>query len=150
MSNSYTALRYHVTFSTRDRFPWITEDWQSDLYRYLGGIIRGQRGKLMEIGGRSDHPHLLFSMRPDQALSELLCQLKSDSSKWMHDRWIKRRGFHWQRGYGGFTVSRSVEGQIAAYIRNQEAHHHRMTFQEEFLKLLQAHAIAYDERYLWL
>ncbi len=149
MPNSYTSLRYHVTFSTKDRFPWITEDWKTDLYRYIGGIIRGQQGKLIEIGGRPEHLHLLFSMRADQALSEMLRQIKSDSSKWIHSRWVRRRAFHWQRGFGGFTVSRSVEERIVNYIRNQEAHHRKMTFQEEFIKLLKAHEIEYDERYIW-
>ncbi|MDD5543348.1 MAG: IS200/IS605 family transposase [Acidobacteriia bacterium] len=150
MPNSYTSLRYHVTFSTKNRFPLIPEDWRTDLYRYIGGIIRGQQGKLLEIGGRSDHLHLLFSMRADQALSEILRQIKSDSSKWIHCRWVERRGFHWQRGFGGFTVSRSAEDQIAAYIRNQKSHHRKMTFQEEFIKLLKAHEIDYDERYIWI
>jgi REP element-mobilizing transposase RayT len=150
MPNSYTSLRYHVTFSTKERFPWITDDLKTELYRYLGGIIRGQQGKLIEIGGRQDHLHLLFSMRADQALSELVRQIKSDSSKWIHGRWVKRRMFRWQRGYGGFTVSRSAEERVAAYIRKQEAHHRKLTFQEEFLKLLKAHEIDYDERYLWI
>ena len=149
MPNSYTSLRYHVTFSTKDRFPWITQDWKTDLYRYLGGIIRGQQGKLLEIGGQPDHVHLLFSMRADQALSEIVRPIKSDSSKWIHGRWERRKAFRWPRGYGGFTVSRSLEERIAAYIRNQEAHHRKMTFQEEFLKLLKAHGIEYEERCIW-
>jgi putative transposase len=148
--NSYTSLRYHVTFSTKDCFPWITEDWRTDLYRYLGGIIRGQQGKLIEIGGRPDHVHLIFSMRADQTLSEMLRQIKSDSSKWIHGRWVRRRGFGWQRGYGGFTVSRSREERMAAYIRNQETHHRKRTFQEEFIKLLKAHGVEYDEKYIWV
>jgi REP element-mobilizing transposase RayT len=89
-------------------------------------------------------------MRPDQALSEMLRQIKSDSSKWIHGHWIKRRAFHWQRGYGGFTVSRSAEERIAKYIRNQDAHHRKMSFQEEFIKLLKGHGVDYDERYIWL
>jgi REP element-mobilizing transposase RayT len=75
MPNSYTFLRYHVTFSTKDRFPWISQDWNTDLCSYIGGIVRGQKGKLIEIGGQPDHLHLLFSMWPDQALSEMrYCQ----------------------------------------------------------------------------
>jgi REP element-mobilizing transposase RayT len=150
MPNSYTSLRYHVTFSTKDRFPWTSQDRNTDLHRYIGGIVRGQKGKLIEIGGQADHLHLLFSMRPDQALSEMLRQIKSDSSKWIHDHWTKRRAFHWQRGYGGFTVSRSAQERIAKHIRNQDAHHRKMSFQEEFIKLLKAHGVDYDERYIWL
>lgn len=93
---------------------------------------------------------MMFAMRPDLALSELLRKVKSDSSKWIHRKWLKRRAFHWQRGYDGFTVSRSGVEQVGDYIRHQDRHHRRMTFQEEFKKLLDAHEIEYDERYIWL
>ena len=150
MSGTYTYLRYHAIFSTKNRFPWITEDWKEELYRYLSGIVRGQRDKLIKVGGMADHIHCLLSMRADQSIAELMREVKSDSSGWVHERWHKRKAFHWQGGYAAFTVSRSASDEIERYIENQAFHHRRMSFQEELVKLLDAHGIEYDERYIWL
>ena len=150
MPNSYTSLRYHVTFSTKDRFPWITEDWKTDLYRYIGGIVRGQQGKLIEIGGRPIICTCSFPCEPIRLFPKCYVKLNPTLRNGFMVGGSSEERSHWQRGYGGFTVSRSAEERIAHYIRNQQAHHRKMSFQEEFLKLLKAHGVEYDERYIWL
>jgi REP element-mobilizing transposase RayT len=111
MSSSYLNLLYHIIFSTKDRAPVITSEYQPRLYDYIGGTIRGRGGISLGIGGDADHVHVLAKLRPDQALSEVLRDLKANSSGWMHDVFPAMRDFTWQRGYGAFTVSQSNVSQ---------------------------------------
>jgi len=149
MPQSYTCLHYHLVFSTKNRAPTITAEIRPRLWEYLGGIVRGERGIPIEVGGTDDHVHLLVTLRQDQALSEFLKKLKAGSSKWVHETFPDSRGFWWQTGYGAFTVSHSGIDAVKAYILTQEEHHKERTFQEEFLTLLVKHEIAFDEKYLW-
>jgi len=105
MSDSYTNLLYHVVFSTKDRRPLITPDYQVRLYDYIGGTIRAVGGISLELNGTEDHIHLLAKLRPDRALSDVLRDLKANATGWMHDVFPSLRNFSWQRGYGAFTVS---------------------------------------------
>ena len=146
---SYTCLRFHVTFSTKDRRPLIRSEWKEELYRYLGGIIRGERGRLLAADGVADHVHLYLSTRADQSIADLVRRVKANSSGWMHSRWKEARGFFWQEKYGAFTVSRGDEARIVQYIKNQVKHHERVDFKEEFRRLLEKHGIEFDERYIW-
>jgi len=137
-----------VIFSTKDREPFITAAFRDDLLAYLGGIMRELGGALRAANARPDHVHLLCSLPPTLATSDALRLLKTNSSRWMHrDR--RLAGFDWQTGYGAFSVSHSVAPAVARYIGNQEKHHRRVTFQEEFLTFLKKNGIAYDERYIW-
>ena len=148
MASTLTNLLYHVVFSTKGRMPLIRSEIREPLYRYLGGIVRNQKGKLIEIGGVADHVHLLVRFPASRAVSDMLRDLKSDSSKWLN-RERPRDRFAWQTGYGAFTVSQSQVGTVRRYIRGQEEHHRRHSFKEELLGLLKKHGIEYDERYLW-
>ena len=150
MPHSYTNLLYHLVFSTKDRRPLIDESLRSRLYEYLGGTIRGLGGIALEIGGIADHMHLLVRLRQDHAVSAVLRDLKANSSGWINQHeLIGTQSFAWQTGYGAFTVSESQVEKVKQYIRNQEAHHHKSTFREEFVALLQAHGIEYDLEHLW-
>ena len=149
MSDTYLYLRFHVIFSTKDRLPLIREEWRNDLYSYLGGIVRHDRGKLIEANGRPDHVHLLLSTRADQSIAAMVRLLKSNSSRWIHHERYPRRPFQWQDGYGAFTVSPSAEARVARYIARQAIHHQRADFKTEFRGFLKAHGIEYDERYIW-
>ena len=150
MPHSYTNLLYHLVFSTKDRRPLIDETLRPRLYEYLGGVIRGLSGIVLEIGGIADHVHLLAKLRQDRAVSDILRDLKANSSGWVNDCKLAAPGsFAWQTGYGAFTVSESQIKKVKQYIRNQEAHHHKTTFEEEFVALLRAHGIAYDPKHLW-
>ena len=137
-----------MIFSTKDREPFITAAFRDDLLAYLGGIMRELGGALRAANARPDHVHLLCSLPPTMATSDALRLLKTNSSRWVHrDRQLA--GFDWQTGYGAFSVSHSVAPAVARYIGNQEKHHRRVTFQEEFLTFLKKNGIAYDERYIW-
>ncbi len=148
MASTLTNLLYHLVFSTKGRVPLITDEIREPLYRYIGGIIRNQRGILLEIGGVADHVHLLARFPAGKSVSDMLRDVKSDSSEWINQE--RRHGrFAWQTGYGAFTVSQSQVGAVRRYIDRQEDHHRHTSFKEELVGLLKKHEIEYDERYLW-
>ena len=149
MPKSYTNLLYHIVFSTRERRPLITPGRKSQLYEYVGGTLRGLGGISLAIGGIADHLHLLAKLRPDKALSRVLCELKSNSSGWMHAVFPDAKDFSWQNGYGAFTVSASQIPVVSRYIANQEQHHAKQTFRDEFIQILRVNEINFDEKYLW-
>ena len=149
MSKTYTNLLYHIVFSTRERRPLITLDRRPRLYEYLGGTIRGLGGISLAIGGIEDHLHLLAKLRPDKALSSVLRDLKANSSGWMHDVFPEISEFSWQNGYGAFSVSSSQVPSVQRYIANQEEHHKKRTFRDEFVQMLKVNEIEFDERFLW-
>ncbi|NOY40665.1 MAG: IS200/IS605 family transposase [Planctomycetes bacterium] len=149
MPSTYTNLLYHIVFSTKQRLPLITADLQDELYKYIGGIIRAEGGVLLEIGGITDHIHLLTKFKPSKSISEMLNRIKANSSKWVNQEKIKPRRFGWQEGYSAFTVSESQVSTVKEYIRNQEQHHRQQSFKEELVVLLERHGVSYDEQYLW-
>ena len=147
--SSYTKLTYHVVFGTRYRQKTITETIREPLYEYIGGIIRAKNGHLIEIGGIADHVHILANFPPTIAVSDMIRDLKANSSKWVNEsrRLIDR--FEWQKGYSAFTVSASQVDSVREYIQNQEEHHRRATFEEEYMALLKRHGISFERRYLF-
>ena len=149
MPKSYTNLLYHLVFSTRERKPIITAERQPRLYEYVGAIIRELGGIALAIGGVEDHLHLLAKLRPDKALSDVLRDLKANSSGWMHDVFPDAQDFSWQKGYGAFSVSTSLVPAVTAYINNQEEHHKKRSFRDEFIVMLRVNEIEFDERFLW-
>jgi putative transposase len=144
---SYTNLLYHIVYATKERAPLITSPLRPRLHEYLGGIVRGLGGIALEINGTNDHVHVLAKVRPTISVSEFLSKLKSSSSGWAKRQTSGR--FGWQARFGAFTVSESQVERVRRYIRNQEAHHRKHSFEEEFKALLRAHRIDYDERHLW-
>jgi putative transposase len=149
MPGTYTKLLYHIVFSTKERARLMTTDLQPRLHEYLGGIVRGEKGVAYQIGGTLNHVHLLVRWRTDESLATLLRNIKSHSSLWVHQTFPHLQSFRWQEGYGAFTVSQSQSNVVERYIMNQERHHHKKTFEEEFIELLKAHEVEYDERYIW-
>ena len=148
MSDSYTNLLYHIVFSTKDRRPLITPDYQVRLYDYIGGTIRNAGGISLALNGTEDHVHLLAKLRPDRALSEVLRDLKANATGWMHQVFPSLKDFSWQRGYGAFTVTHSHVEEVRQYIARQKEHHHKISFRDEFIQFLRANAIEFDERYV--
>jgi REP element-mobilizing transposase RayT len=148
MAHTFTNLLAHVIFSTKDRLPLFTSDLRPDMLAYLGGIVRKLHGKVIESNARPDHVHCLLSLPPTLVVAEALRVLKSNSSLWVHEtrRWA---AFAWQTGYGAFSVSQSNVPAVVKYIRNQDQHHRKVSFQEGFVAFLKRHGIAYDERYIW-
>ena len=148
MGHTYTALHFHIVFSTKNRVPSIAPDIQTRLHEYIGGIVRGENGILIAIGGMPDHTHLLATLHPTDSVADAIRRVKGNSSKWMHEDLPGMQDFAWQTGYGAFSVSRSNLAEVEAYINNQQVHHARLSFEEEFLAFLQRHGIQYDKRYV--
>ncbi len=148
MAHTYTNLLTHVIFSTKDREPLITRTLRDDLLAYIGGILRELGGALRAANARPDHIHLLCSLPPTLTIADALRVVKTNSSRWVH-RTRNNRGFEWQTGYGAFSVSHSLAPAVARYIRDQEKHHRKMTFQQEFTAFVRKNGITCDERYLW-
>ena len=146
---SYVSSYFHCIFSTKERHRLITPELRERLWPFMGGIARQNKMKAVEVGGVEDHVHLLLSLPSTLPISKALQLIKGGSSKWIHETFPEHRLFAWQEEYGAFSVSVSQLDNTIAYIKGQEEHHRRMTFQEEFLVLLKRHHIEYDERYLW-
>jgi REP element-mobilizing transposase RayT len=149
MAGRHVSLLVHFVWSTAGREPWIAPEWRARLYGYLGGVLNHKNAKLLCAGGVSDHIHLYASLPSTVSLAEVVGVIKANSSRWIHETIPNKRSFAWQKGYGAFSVSKSAEARLIEYIRNQEAHHRRRSFKDEFLTLLERHGIEYDERYLW-
>ncbi len=148
MPSTHISLHVNLVFSTKERMPVIARQWRDRLHAYLGGIVKGLEGVPLAVGGMEDHVHLLVGLKSLHRLDYFLRDLKADSSEWVHSE-TGERIFGWQKGYGAFTVSPSnIEG-VRRYVLNQEKHLQRKTFQEEYVELLKASGIEYDERYLW-
>jgi len=144
---SYTNLLYHIVFGTKDRLPLITNEFRPRLHDYLGGIVNGLHATSLEINGTADHVHVLARIKPVISISEFMSKFKSISSGWARRQ--TRKYFKWQVKYGAFTVSESQVERVQDYIRNQEAHHARISFEEEFKALLKSNGIEFEEKYLW-
>lgn len=149
MPNTYTQIHIHAVFAVQNRLSLVHRDWKAELYKYITGIVRNNGHKLLILNGMPDHIHLLFGMRPSQSLSDLMQDIKGCSSKWINDKGFIKGRFSWQEGYGAFSYSKSQLPHVINYIENQEEHHKRKTFAEEYIKLLKQFHVDYDERYVF-
>ncbi len=149
MGQSLALLQYHFIFGTKDRTELIRPELRERLHEYIGGIIRKRKGRLLAAGGTGDHVHLLAILHPERAVSDIIRDVKANSSKWIHENYADLAAFAWQDGYGAFSVSASNVTGVREYIARQEEHHRKVSFREEFLSFLEANGIEYDERYLW-
>jgi len=147
VSQTAGNLVIHLIFSTKARQPLITPEIRPDLFAYLGGIVREMRGTAIIVGGAADHVHMLIRIRPAQAPADIARVVKTNSSRWVHEKW--NRQFAWQNGYGAFSVSESNVPAVSRYIATQEEHHKKLTFQQEFVVFLKKNKVPYDERYIW-
>jgi putative transposase len=148
MPQSLAALYCHIVFSTKNREPLIDAAIEDELYAYIGGILRERKGVLSAAGGVEDHVHLLVSMGREWAVSDLVRDIKANSSRWFHDT-LCRSEFAWQAGYGAFSVSVSQLDIVKKYLAKQKEHHAKHSYQDEFRGLLKKHGLDYDERYVW-
>jgi putative transposase len=150
MANTYTQIHIQAIFSVQNRNCIITQLWKEELFRYLTGIIRKNGHKLLAINGMPDHVHLFFGMRPNQSLSDLMQDIKGDSSKWINNKRLTNTRFSWQEGYGAFSYNKSSVDNVIDYIKNQELHHQKKTFIEEYHEFLEKFEVEFDERYLFI
>lgn len=144
MAHTYSRNHLHVVFSTKDRRNTIEKELQPRLWAYLAGICKNHEMITLIVGGTENHVHILLHLPPKLALAKAVQLLKGNSSKWMSDQ---GKDFSWQEGYGAFSVSSSNLDQVIRYIQNQEAHHRKSSFEEEFRALLQKHGAEYDPKY---
>jgi REP element-mobilizing transposase RayT len=148
MPSTHLSLHYHLIFSTKDRAPLMQKVWRGRLHSYMGGIINDMGGVAEKINGIEDHVHLLVGLRATHRLADVLRDLKSSSSLWVHQE-LRMPTFAWQEGYGAFTVSASRRAAVKQYIDRQEEHHRQKSFQEEYIEFLEEYGVEYDEQYLW-
>ena len=148
MPSSFVCMNCHIVFSTKKREPLILPDVAPRLYEYIGGTARRTGSKLLAAGGTADHIHLLMSLGKQEGVAGTVRDVKSNSSRWIHESFPQLRGFAWQAGYGAFSVSVSMMEDVKRYIANQQEHHRVRTFKEEFIALLERHNVEYDERYI--
>lgn len=149
MSQSLAKLHVHVVFSTKHREPVLRDDIRPALHAYLGGILRDLGSPAVEINTEPDHAHVLFLLGRGCALSDVVGQLKRGSSVWLKAQGAAYAAFHWQNGYGAFSVSQSALAEVRDYIRRQREHHRQTTFEDEFRAFLRRHEIEFDEKYVW-
>jgi putative transposase len=149
MAHTYRNHHFHLIWSTKGRKNIIDKGYKTRLYSYMGGIIRANNGVLLEIGGMPNHVHLLISLSSLDKYSECIRKIKGGSSLWVNQELSLPIKFAWQEGYGSFCVSYSQLEIVRKYIQNQEAHHHKQTFEQEYLNFLKVHGIEYDEKYVF-
>ncbi|MBL7903391.1 MAG: IS200/IS605 family transposase [Bacteroidales bacterium] len=149
MANTYTQIHIQTVFTVSNRKCIILKTWKDELYQYITGIIQNHGHKVLAINGMPDHIHILFGMRPTQSLSELMQDVKGDSSKWINNKRFITGKFSWQEGFGGFSYGKSQLNHIIDYIKTQEIHHRKITFIEEYLDFLEKFEVPYDERYIF-
>ncbi len=149
MANTYTQIHLQFVFAVKYRNGLIHESYKEELYQYISGIIKANNHKLLAINGMPDHLHIFIGMRPTQSISDLLQDIKGSSSKWINEKKFLKIKFEWQEGYGAFSYSKSHVNNVIRYIQNQENHHKKETFREEYLNFLKAFEIDYDEQYIF-
>ncbi|MCT4560450.1 MAG: IS200/IS605 family transposase [Crocinitomicaceae bacterium] len=149
MAGTYTQIYVHFIFGVKHRQPLLHKSWREELYKYISGIIREKGQKPIIMGGIEDHIHVLVGLKPTVCLSDLIRDIKNNSSKYINERRLVRGKFQWQEGYGAFSCSTDHVRALYRYIENQEEHHAKKTFQKEYLEFLKAYEIEYNEKYLF-
>lgn len=149
MPNTYTQIYIQTVFAVKHRHGLIRAEWKGDLYRYMTGIVQKQGHKLIAINGMPDHVRAFIGLNPKQSISELIQYLKMDSSKWINESRLTPGRFEWQTGYGAFSYGHSQIDNVVKYIQNQEEHHRKRTFLEEYVLFLDKFNVPYDERYVF-
>ncbi|MCK9639137.1 MAG: IS200/IS605 family transposase [Prolixibacteraceae bacterium] len=148
MANTYCQLYIHYVFAVQNRISLIQPEWKESLYQYMNGIVVQQQHHLFAINGVANHLHLLVSMNPRQSPSELMYYLKRSSSIWINNEKLCSGRFSWQEGFGGFSYGKSQISSLVQYIQNQEIHHYKQTFSEEYQHFLRLFEVDYDPKYI--
>jgi putative transposase len=149
MANTYTQIHIQAVFAVRNRESLIMNSWKDELLKYMTGIIQNHEHKVLAINGMPDHIHIFFGMRPVQSLSELMQDIKGDSSLWINKKGFVKSRFSWQQGFGAFSCSMSHLDNVIKYINNQEIHHRKKTFIEEYQYFLDKFKVDFNERYIF-
>jgi putative transposase len=147
MPSTHLSLHYHIIFSTKERHEFIADEWRHRLHAFIGGCIKTLGGVPEAVGGTRDHIHILMGLRATHRLADVVKEIKVASSKWIHEE-LNHKLFSWQNGYGAFTVSVTQIDNVKNYILNQEIHHRKKSFQQEYIDILKQAKVDYDARYL--
>ena len=149
MAQTYTQIYIQIVFAVRGRRNLIPKKHKSEIFQYIAGIIRNRGHKLIRINGMSDHVHILIGLKPTLSISDLVRDIKSNSSKFINEKqWIREK-FAWQEGFGAFSYGHSQLDRVVRYIENQETHHFKRSFQAEYLKFLKRFHVEFDDKYLF-
>lgn len=149
MANTYSQIYIHIVFAVDGRMNLIKPEYNDELQKYITGIISGQRQKLIAINNMPDHVHILVGLQPDLSVSELVRDIKACSSKFISaKRWVAGR-FSWQEGFGAFSYSRSQIDTVVRYIQNQQKHHAKKSFRDEYVELLRKFEVDFDPKYIF-
>ena len=148
MPDTYSKIYIHIIFSVKERQPLILKSFRSELFSYIGGIIKNKGQKPIIINGTADHIHILAGIKPDKTISDLVREIKSNSSKFINEKKYIQNKFQWQEGFAAFSYSESQLNKVAEYIKNQEEHHKKKTFSEEYIDLLEKFNVEYDKKYV--
>jgi len=148
MANTFTQIYLHVVFAVQDRISLIHPTWKIELYKYITGVIQNNKHKLIAINGIPNHIHIFIGYKPHQLIPDLIQDVKGCSSKWINAKGFIRGKFNWQEGYGAFSYSHSQIDAVARYIQNQEQHHMKKSFKEEYREILKQFNITFDEKYI--
>ena len=149
MSQSLSNILAHIIFSTKLSKPFIAQTIKNELYSYMASILKDCDCSPIIIGGIEDYVHVLCKLSKTRSMSSVIEDVKKKSSKWIKTRGIEYKNFYWQNGYGSFSIGESQVKTLKEYIQNQEEHHRKKSFKEEFREILNRYGVAYDERYLW-
>ena len=149
MANTYTQIFVQIIFAVKGRQNLIVEKYRDTVEKYICRIIKNSHSKPLAIYCNPDHIHVLIGLHPSQSISDMARDIKANSSKWINEQNFIRGIFQWQEGYGAFSYSKSQIDAVCKYILNQPIHHHKNSFREEYLSLLQKYEIEYDEKYLF-
>lgn len=149
MANTYTKIHIQVVFAVQNRDCIIQNSWKEELYKYISGVIQNHKHKVLAINGMPDHLHILIGLRPTQSLSDLMQDVKGSSSKWINQKRFTKGKFSWQEGFGAFSYGKSQITQVIDYIKNQELHHEKRTFLEEYKDFLEKFEVDFDQRFIF-
>jgi len=149
MADTYTQIYIHIVFTVQGRYNLIPKRHKEELHKYITGIVRNKKQKLLAINSMPDHVHILIGIKPNITLSDLIRDIKNNSSKFINEKkWLPSK-FHWQQGYGAFSYSHSQIDAVIKYIQNQEKHHATKSFKDEYLAILKKFNVAFETKYLF-
>ena len=149
MANTYSQIYIQIVFAVRGRENLISDDWKNELYKYITGIVKNKGQKLLAINGVSDHIHILLNIKPNIALSDLVRDIKANSSRFINEKSFVKGRFYWQEGFGAFSYSISQLDDVIEYIETQEKHHEETSFKNEYLKFLKRFKVEFDDEYVF-
>lgn len=149
MANTYTQCYFHLVFAVKNRNALIKKTWKNELEMYITGIVQNHKHKLLAIGSMPDHIHIFIGYDLNQLIPDLVEKIKTSSNTWINEKKLSKFKFDWQKGYGAFTHSRSQLDTVVKYVLNQEIHHHRKSFREEYIEILKKNKIDYKEEYVF-